>query len=68
MPLVCSFLLRSLPYLLINLQEAVHSMLTQFHCLGKKPKICFWSSFLYAHQEIPEGTTMNISQWQTTVN
>ena len=50
-PLVCSFLLRSLPYLLINLQEAVYTMLTQLHSLGKKPKICLWNTFLYAHQE-----------------
>ena len=46
-----NFLLISLPYLLINVQEAVYTILTQLHSLGKKPKLCSWNTFLYAHQE-----------------
>ena len=66
--LVCSLLLRSLLYLLINVQEAVYIMLTHFDSLGKKPKHVYGTFFDMLIKRIFLGTTMNITQQQTTVN
>ena len=59
---VCSFLMRSLPYLLINLQETVYTMLTQIHSLAKKPKYVYGTPFYMLIKKILQGTTMIISQ------